>query len=267
MYFQLKKFKASLDFEGHVALSSMIEDCLVSIPTDCYVSAILTTIQQGLLAKWKLAWIVAEKSSMLSKPRHIYARKVAASVDKLADQVWKHAPAEAIPVWQECMRLFQTLAIEEPNPFRLKYARSAYKVRRYSDISSPPVLDPSTGRAIPKRSGSLFIHLEAIPILTFSVEKFCQDIIEGTFAEGSAMIRVLKRRKARTGLKHEFLILKAISVTAGEFWVRIDRAASQSGGLSLMSVSSLFPAKDSVRCLFTWPSPSSSTELPADPHR
>lgn len=204
---------------------------------------------------------------MLSKPRHIYARKVATSIDKLADQVWKHAPAEAIPVWQECTRLFQSLAVEEPNLFRLKYARSAYKVRRYSEISTKPAIDPSTGRAIPKRSGSLFIHLDAIPILTFSVEKFCQDIIEGTFAEGSAMIRVLKRRKARTGLKHEFLILKAISVTAGEFWVRIDRAASQSGGLSLMSVSSLFPAKDSVRCSLSLLHFSPPAELSTDPHR
>lgn len=170
-------------------------------------------------------------------------------MDKLADQVWKHAPAEAIPVWQECMHLFQTLAVEEPTPFRLKYARSAYKIRRYSEISGQAAKDQPEGRPLPKRSGSLFTHLDAIPILSFSVERFCSDIQEGTFSEGSAIIRVLKRRKARTGLKHEFLILKAISATSGEFWVRIDRAASQSGGFSLTSVSSLFPAKDSV----CWP--------------
>jgi hypothetical protein len=183
----------------------------------------------------------------MSLPRQMYAKKVAAHLDRLGTQVWEVAPTEAAPIWKECMKLSQILAQDAPSPFRLKYARSAYKLRRCSEISGEIVPAPKpSGRPQPKRSSSLFIHLDVIPILSFSAEKFCADIVNGTFAEGSAPIRTLKRRKHRAGVRHEFLIIKAESETAGEFWIRLDRAASTTSMMALRSLSSLFPAKDSV---------------------
>ncbi|KAF8318457.1 hypothetical protein DL93DRAFT_2225770 [Clavulina sp. PMI_390] len=246
----LEKFRSALDLEAHIILDPLIRECL------------------GFVAKWKLTTTVSDSNVVFSLgmalPRSMYARRVADSLENLSNLVWQHAPAEAIPIWQECMRLYQCLAIVEPTPFRLRYARSAYKVRRYSEISglikttSPTNMESVTGGpsrqlaaeehrpAPPKRSSSLFVHLDVIPILTFSVPQFCKDITEGTFNEGSAVIRVLKRRKAQSGLRHEFLIIQCDSEKSGEFHIRIDRSASQSGGLSFGSLLSLFPAKDSI---------------------
>jgi len=198
---------------------------------------------------WKLAWTVAERGPLLSLPRQMYAKRVAGHLDRLGGRVWEVAPAQAAPIWKECMKLSQMLAAEAPNSFRLKYARSAYKLRRYSEMSGD--IDPSpeassSERPHPKRSSSLFIHLDVLPILSFPMEKFCSDILNGTFAEGNAVIRTLKRRQHRSGVRHEFLIIQAESDKAGEFWIRIDRAASTSSMLAFRSVSSLFPAKDSV---------------------
>lgn len=186
----------------------------------------------------------------------MYAKKVVAHLDHLGTKVWEVAPTEAAPIWKECMKLSQILATEAPTSFRLNYARSAYKVRRYSTMSGeivPPPSSPDSERPRPKRSSSLFTHLDAIPILSFPVEKFRTDILDGTFSEGNAVIRTLKRRKHRSGVRHEFLIIKAVSETSGEFWIRIDRAASTPSKFALTSMSSLFPAKDSVshnaRCL------------------
>lgn len=184
----------------------------------------------------------------MSLPRQMYAKKVAGHLDRLGNQVWEVAPGEAAPIWKECMKLSQILAEEAPNPFRLKYARSAYKLRKCNEISgqSVPSSPKPSERPHPKRSSSLFIHLDAIPILSFPAEKFCSDIVDGSFTEGNALIRTLKRRKHRAGVRHEFLIIKAESDTAGEFWIRLDRAASTASMIALRSVSSMFPAKDSV---------------------
>ena len=190
---------------------------------------------------------MAERGPLLSLPRQMYAKKVAAHLDRLGNQVSEVAPAEAAPIWKECMKLSQILAAEAPNQFRLKYARSAYKLRRYSEMSGQIIPAPkSSERPDPKRSSSLFVHLDVIPILPFSVEKFRSDIVDGTFTEGDALIRTLKRRKHRSGVRHEFLIIKAESEKTGEFWIRIDRAASTASMIALKSLSSLFPAKDSV---------------------
>ena len=188
---------------------------------------------------------MAERDPLLLLLRHMCAKKVAAHLDRLGSQVWEVAPAEATSIWKEYMKLLQILAVEAPNPFRLKYARSAYKLRRYSEMSGEIIPSPkSSERPNLKRPSSLFVHLDVMPILSFSVEKFRTDILGGTFTEGDALIRTLKRRKHRSGVRHEFLIIKAESEKTGEFWIRIDRAAASM--IAPRSLSSLFPAKDSV---------------------
>lgn len=93
----------------------------------------------------------------------------------------------------------------------------------------------------------LFRHMQ---VLSYSAEEFTRHVLAGHIVEARAKIDLIKRRKARGGLQHEFILMRATSEVVGEFWLRIDRAANSSAMFSWRSSSSLPLAADTVRLLY-----------------
>lgn len=129
-------------------------------------------------------------------------------------------------------------------------ARNMFSVRvRFGTTSSSAgSLFSSTSTVVaPSSGGSSLGSLSGKAALRFSLSDFSAHIRENPDVANIALHKLI-RRKDHKGVRHEFLIFYGTTPTGQDVWMRMERAARQDyTAIRLKSVSSVFPANDTVR--------------------
>lgn len=103
----------------------------------------------------------------------------------------------------------------------------------------------------PSGSGSSLGSLSGNAALRFSLSDFSAHIRENPDVANIALHKLI-RRKDHKGVRHEFLIFYGTTPAGQDVWMRMERAARQDyTAIRLKSVSSVFPANDTVRADLT----------------
>lgn len=165
-------------------------------------------------------------------------RDLALKLHLLANKLWppsQYPPETQLLCWRRSRELMSELHKQGHPQSMLALARSAFKERRYSDLSPSPwgrLNTPGDLRIAPAH---------------YSVAVFCDLILGGTHLDASAHIIRLTRHKVRDNVGHEFLIFQATSAQGEKLWVRVDRRPDNVYGTSRYKGG--IPAKDSVSSL------------------